>query len=376
MKFLFLFFLLPTLAWGLDATVDFSVEKKILRVEYTLSAPVDSVAFGYDREDRNSFFSNPSLNIHGTKLVLTSVELEDAMTGGESPVFIHDNDNALIYTPFFDLTSATVKGKVKPIQNLTYRFEGKIIHVRNLGHDESFERYLLLLKDPGAVSVLKDADVFFDTDIPQKTKWQEKIEKSLAWLNSKFGAPKYRPVIFFTYSSKEEEWVDGRNVIGGNAIQISVSRGLDPDSPQGLVELYHAIFSHEIAHHWNIHNIDPSGRSGAWIHEGLAEFVAAAMTEDLFSAEMGDYVNFMAGHNLEECETPDGEAQFEYNCGFTIFYKATEGTDNALKILTEIRALPLMTDKAVLSVLAKYSNEKVMEEIRAILKRAPKSSDD
>ena len=64
MKFLFLLILLPTLAWGLEATVDFSVEKKILRVEYTLNAPVDSVAFGYDRDDRNSFFSNPSLNIH------------------------------------------------------------------------------------------------------------------------------------------------------------------------------------------------------------------------------------------------------------------------------------------------------------------------
>ena len=375
MRFILLFLLfVPVVGFAADATVDFVLTGKTLTVTYTLPEGVEEVSFSDEEPEMlNEMFPQFSKKVTDGKLVLETIERESLMRGSDSPVFSHNNGNTLIYSLRFDLSHGLRKGEVVTFDNLVYRFNGKTIHTRKLDESDSFEKYLILENAPEAILKTKHADIILDEDLSNRDLYLSKIEKSLSYLYEKLGPPPIRPVIFFTYSSSDEAWYDGRVVMGSPVVMMAISKGMEKEEEILSVVLHHGLFSHEIAHHWNARNLksDYSTQEDAdrnsWVHEGAAEAMAYLMTKDLFSEEMGEYVSHMRQENLSLCETPDEDSDWEYNCGDAIYSKALDypGVD-PWKVMREILALPVAGEGPVLMTFAKYVSPEVFSEIQKI----------
>ena len=135
---------------------------------------------------------------------------------------------------------------------------------------------------------------------------------------------------------------------------MSISAGLDLQSPRGLLVIYHALFSHEIVHHWNARNLD--GESSSWIHEGGAEYLASIISQDVFSDQLNELVRYMESSNIQSCEKPDEYTDFAYHCGHAIFKLVMDNSlSDPYDIFNELHSLPLQTNQAVLDVFAKHT---------------------
>lgn len=359
------------MALAIDATVDFELTGGHLTTTYTFSEDLDEVSFSYGTDEEHlQVFQQFSKRVGGTRLQLKTVKLEDLLSGSESPVFSHDNGNTLVYSPFFDVTHGRYRGQTVAINRLEYRFQGKTLHTRLLSEDDAGERYLVLMNNSQSVHRSVHADIILDDDIPNKELILSKIERSLTYLTEKLGPPKERPTVFFSYSSSNVPWYDGRVVIGSPVVMLAMSKGLEEDKNLYNVVLHHAMLSHEIAHHWNARNLHGNARTqeesdaSAWIHEGGAEAIAHLMTKDLFAEEMGEFVSYMRTDNGRQCETPDADAAWEYNCGDVMYGLAlgAPGVD-PWKVIKQIMNLPAVSEGLVFLMFARNAGQQVLDQI-------------
>lgn len=370
MKFIFvLLFLIPFAASALDAVVDFEVSGGQLIANYNFSGNIDEVGFSDDAdEERKEVLLKFNRKVINNKLQIKTIPLENFFGRTDSPVFTHNNGNTLIYTPFFDVTHGLYKKQEVSIDNLTFRFKGNVIHKRS--NEDSYERYVVLLNNPNSIRKNAYADIILDDDIPNKEIMMEKLERSLSYLTTNLGPAKERPVIFFSYSSSEDAWYDGRVIIGSPVIMMAMSKGLEKETDLYNLVLHHALLSHEIAHHWNARNLQGGAETQeesdhqAWIHEGGAEAIANLMTKNIYAEELGQYVSYMAMDNARKCETPDEDSSWEYNCGYVMYSLAMEapGVD-PWKIIKEIMELPAVSEKRVLSIFEQNAGHEILDQI-------------
>lgn len=371
-----LFFLLviPAIALGADATVNFTLTGETLTVTYTLPDGIEEVSFSDENlETLKKIFPKFSKKVTSGKLVLETIERESLLRVEDTTVFSQDNGNTLIYSLGFDVSHGLRNNEVVLFDNLIFQFNGKILHTRKLEESGSFEKYLILENSPDDVYKGKHADILLDLDLVNRDHYLNQIEKSLSYLNEKLGPPPTRPVIFFTYSSSDEPWYDGRVVMGSPVVMMAISKGLEKEKVIFDLVLHHGLFSHEIAHHWNARNLksdyqtqDEADRNN-WVHEGAAEAMAHLMTNELFSDELGPYVSYMRENNLLLCESPDEDADWGYNCGDAMYAKAMDypGVD-PWTVMREVLSLPVAGEDQVLKTLEKFVSPVVFEEIQKI----------
>lgn len=370
--------LLPAMSWAVDANVNLSIINGKLRAEYTFSEPIKTLTlFPISQSNRSETFKNftaqgDDVFVNGSRLVLETQDLEKvslATTDGQ--IFYQESGSLLLYSLLIDgykVKSFTDEDRY--LENLQFFFEGKLLHARNIYKSESLERYLLLEAPRFPPLKTPYGDLYLDADLPNIENHSQQLTKVLQFLTEKLGPPKTKPVVFFTYASNKDEdwWGDGRVVIGSPYIQISLGGRLDPQDPRGKVVLYHGLYSHEIAHHWNARNLDSNARS--WVHEGGAEALAGLITKALFASELGVYVDAMSKSNERTCREPDEDFDFPYHCGGYIFDKVLGSTQvDPFVIMKEIIELPLQSEEAVLRVFRKYASPDVMNEIQEILNR-------
>lgn len=365
------------LSFALEAEIHLSIENNHLIANYSFSEPIKEFIFlKSDLADRKLVFNGIPLNtdgaveVNGTELQLSTHELSRAsfliQTGS---LFSHNNGNTIIYSLLFEVSIAKkIDGNSDSIDTIRYYYKNELIHERTLKNNKSWERYLLLRSQDSSIET-PYGELFIDSDLPHRDKYIKNIESALKYLTSKLGPPLEKPIVFFSYAENKEQkwWYDGRVLENSPIVQISLGGDLDPNDPAGNIILYHALFSHEIAHHWNAKNLG-GDEAGYWIHEGGAEALAVLITEDLFSNELGNWLLYMKNNNLRQCAQPDEDFDFPYHCGFTIFNLvfSNSSTDPFL-IMKELNRAPILTDEVVLDIFSYYVDRQVIEEIKKIL---------
>jgi hypothetical protein len=374
--YIFLITILPGFSWAIDGSIYFSIKDNHLKVEYEFTEPIKHFNFlPLPTQSRKDIFKsldskNDIVLVNGNRLTLETFDLEElSLASSKGNIFFHSTKNLLLYSLLFEgYKVSTLMDEDQYLENLSYYYNGTLLHKRNVYQSYSWERYLLIENSPALHTPF--GDIYIDPDLPTIDNHSLKISSVLKLLTEKLGPPKFRPIIFFSYFEKKDEdwWADGRVVMGSPYVQISLGGRLDPEDIKGKVILYHSIYSHEVAHHWNARNLDSD--AGAWIHEGGAEAIASLVTKTIFSSEMGEFAEYMSMNNEKKCKEPDEDFDFAYHCGGYIFSKVLNSSNvDPFLVLREIINLPIQSEKAVLEVFSKYTSSTVMNEIIEILKK-------
>lgn len=377
-NYILVLLVIPSISWAVDANIHFSISDGQLKAEYTFSEPVARLKFlPLAQQNRDEIFKdfdseNGEVLVNGSLLILETNNLEDLSLASKiGNIFFHNDGNLLFYSLLFEgFEIEDLTGKKLYLENLSYYYEGKLLHKRNVFQADSWERYLLLKNTQSLATLTIFGDIYLDPDLPKIDDHELKISNVLRFLTEKLGTPRSKPIIFFSYTKIEKDedwWADGRVVVASPYVQISLAGKLDPADMRWRIILYHSLYSHEIAHHWNARNLDANADS--WIHEGGAEVIAGLVTKALFFTEMGELVNFMSAHNERNCREQNEDFDFAYHCGGFIFDKVLKSTHaDPFQVMKEIIDLPLQSEKAVLEVFSKHASPLVLSEIQEILK--------
>ncbi len=376
---LFLLLFLSQTVYALDADIYFSINDGALEIRYEFSSEVQGFKFSYPSEPKRSdifknfpVVSDEVIPVNSKSIVLKTFLLKNiSLSIQNGPIISQDTGDTLVLTLLTDTYIAINKsGDEEYIETLNYYFDDKLLHSRDIYDDASWERFLLLKKSSNIINT-KFADIIIDTDMPYRKLFVSEIEKSLQYFYEKLGKPTSWPIVFFTYNSHQDEpwWRDGRVITGSPYVEISLGGELDLNEPIGKIVLYHGLFTHEIAHHWNARNLGYDD-SPKWVYEGGAEYLTALVSKAIFSNQMGEFVDYMERYNIESCQNNNEETDFGYHCGHMIYKIALENSSHdPFEIYKEIFKLPLQTDAAVLKVFEKYTSAEAMKEIYFLLER-------
>lgn len=378
MRFLLLVLLVSQALIAMDADIQLSIEGESLKVEYIFPEEVEGLYFTYPvAAGRENIFrdihieSDQFISIKSNKLTLYTNDLSKvSLMTRSGEIFAHADKSTMILTYLTESYRVlNAFGTEEYIENLNYYFNGKLLHSRDVYRGETWERYLLLENSKNKV-ITPFGDIIIDSQLIYRNDFLNSIKKSLKYLYENLGTPYKKPTVFFTYNKFKDEqwWYDGRVIMGSPYIQLGLGGELDLSDIRGKLILYHAMFSHEVAHHWNARNLDNEAR--AWVHEGGAEYLSGIISRALFSEELGEFVNYMEISNLKSCDLNNEETDFAYHCGHKIYHLALENASvDAFTIYKELFALPKQSESAVLSVFAKYNTIEVMNEIKEILQQ-------